>query len=90
MVPTKSARHVYATLDSGQRACEARSMREAARSDGQLLWLVLGLAALSLWASLLACRGPRSEEGAGGQSGDEGRRPRLEGVGGSAAEPPRP
>jgi hypothetical protein len=40
----------------------------------------------SLWASLFACRDPRASDGAGGQSGDEGRTPRSQGTGGGAAD----
>jgi hypothetical protein len=89
MVLTKSAFNAYPRLDSARRACDAKDMRQAARArkPWASVWLLLGVAALGLWASLLACRGPRTEDGAGGQSGDEGRRPRLQGVGGGAAEP---
>ena len=92
-MPIKSAFDVYPGLDSARWACDARDMREAERAGKPWasLWLVLGAAALGLWANLLACRGPRSDDGAGGQSGDEGRRPHSpgisQGVGGSAAQP---
>jgi hypothetical protein len=50
--------------------------------------MVVGLVVVvaSLWASLLACRDPHVSDGAGGQSGDEGRTPRLQGTGGGAAD----
>lgn len=53
--------------------------------------LVLALAALAAVAlGVFACRDPHAADGAGGQSGDEGRRPHrfADGAGGGAAELP--
>jgi len=63
-------------------------MKNAACRAGAVAVLV-ALAAC-LWAGAFACRDPRASDGAGGQSGDEGVAPRLQGLGtgGSAAEQP--
>jgi hypothetical protein len=49
--------------------------------------VVVALLALS-WVSLMACQRSQPVDGAGGQSGDEGRKPRDGSGGASAGSPP--
>ena len=67
-------------------------MRILARRADRQAMLVVALAALaaSMVMGVLACRDPSAADGAGGQSGDEGRRPQrsADGAGGGAAELP--
>jgi hypothetical protein len=69
---------------------QARALLPVRRQTGAAVWVVLALTALL--GALFACRGHENEDGAGGQSGDEGRRPRGPwlGTGGVAAELPAP
>ncbi|MEO8180767.1 MAG: hypothetical protein ABI895_18185 [Deltaproteobacteria bacterium] len=63
-------------------------MQNAAHRAGAIAVLVA--TAACLWGGVFACRDPRSSDGAGGQSGDEGGAPQLQGLGtgGGAAEQP--
>lgn len=67
-------------------------MRTLARPADRQVMLVSVLAALaaSVVMGVFACRDPSAADGAGGQSGDEGRSPQrfADGVGGGAPELP--
>lgn len=89
-MPTESAVGAYSGLDSHGGAWDAKGMREQGEGRRISIWIVVGALAIACWASLIGCRGPYSEDGAGGQSGDEGRRPRSNGVGGSGAQSLQP
>jgi hypothetical protein len=91
-VPTESALNVYSGLDSRSPAWDRQGMRIVARRAERQAMLVFALAALaaSVVLGVFACRGPSAADGAGGQSGDEGRSPHrfADGAGGGAAELP--
>jgi hypothetical protein len=65
-------------------------MRERAEGRRVSVWMALAALVIAWGAGLFGCRDPRADDGAGGQSGDEGRRPRATGVGGSGAQPQQP
>ena len=91
----QSAFDGYVGLDLRPWAWERKDMKRVRREArrwaphggvGLLLLLLVMVAAASV-----ACRGPQASEGAGGQSGDEGRRmhPSWLGTGGVGAVPSR-
>jgi hypothetical protein len=66
-------------------------MHIAARPARQTTLVVLLVAlTTSVALGMVACRDPHAADGAGGQSGDEGRRPQslADGAGGGSAELP--
>lgn len=84
---TKSAFSAHSALDSSVASCESYGMQNASRAGAVAVLVAI---AACLWAGVFACRDPRSSDGAGGQSGDEGVVPHLQGLGtgGGAAEQP--
>ncbi len=73
---------------SARPSLDGTDTRPLGRIAHGALGLLFTLVALSVAASM-ACRGHDGLQGTGGQSGDEGRRPRPSwlGTGGVAAEP---
>jgi len=88
----ESALNAHSGLDSPSGAWDTKGMQSAAGPAGKQAVFVFALAALvaGMCAGLFACRHGQASEGAGGQSGDEGRRPRgfVDGAGGGTAELP--
>jgi hypothetical protein len=90
-MPRESAQRDYSGLDSHGAAWDRQGMQIAAHRGRQTtLMVVLAALVACVCVGLFACRDREASDGAGGQSGDEGRSPHrfVNGAGGGTAALP--